>query len=669
VHPQAIVRVGRENPGHSRRHRYDGTRRRGSPAADRINPTGIKPNARCNATGRRQRIRKAPARAPADRVRPLGHRRLPGARTKITAEEFNHAYKREIQSIAQKFGRQLTPEQALANGIWKIAIDRLTANAAMDIHARELGVTASDRIVSAIIQTQHPEIFDADGRIDVDKYYKVIRQAGFRSVGEYEQARRQALWREQLMETLGANLVPQKYLLETLYRFRDETRVIEYIVPDFTKRIAVADPDDDQQQKFYESNKGRYMALEERHASLLLLPREEILSRTKVTDEEVKAAYEAAKESYNVPEKRRVAQLVFADKAAAEKAYAELSKAKDFNAAAEKLGYPPADIDLGLLTRAEMIDPKIAEAAFNLKPNTVSPPVEGLSVVLLRVSEIEPGKKRTLGEVKGEIGEHLATERGGKLASDLYEKVENLRAKSKGLKDIAAELKVPFQEIAIDRTGKAADGKEAIAHADRAKIAEALFNATEGVETEALELSDGGFAWFELGTVTPERQRPFEEVKAKVKADYILTERAKEMASRADKLVERLKGGEGFDAVARSLGAKVQRTPAVRRIVSPPPAGLTAFALQEAFRLPKGGAASAATADGKSRVIFRVAEVTPAPDPKAEQLDALKEDVAKQMRIDIGHQYIEGLRARYGVSTDRKALEKALGVASETETN
>ena len=582
----------------------------------------------------------------------------------ISVDDFNHAYKQEIDSVGQKLGRQLTPEQAKLLGIWKLTIDRLMATAAIDLHAQELGVTASDAIVGAIIRGQHPEIMDSSGRIDGNKYAKVIRQAGFRSVGEYERARRQALWREQLTETLGSSGLPQKYLLEALLRFRDEARVIEYIIPDFTKRITIAEPSEAQQKEFFESNKGRYTALEQRQANLLVLSRDEALSRAKVTDAEVKAAYEAAKESYDVPEKRRVAQLTFPDKAAAEKAYPELSKAKDFKAAAEKLGFPAADIDLGLLTRAEMIDPKIAEAAFKLKANTVSAPVEGqFSVVLLRVSEIEGGKKRTFEEAKGEIRERLAIERVGKLVQEMYEKVENARVKDKKLKDIAAELKLPFQEIAaINRTGKAPEGKDVIAHADATKIAEAIFNATEGVETEILELSDGGFAWFELGGITPERQRPFEEVTAQVKADYVQAERAKEIASLAAKLVERLKGGEGLDAVAKSLGAKIQRAAPIKRTTSPPPQGLTAVALQEAFKLAKGGAASAPTADAKSRAIFSMADCAAAPAPTPEQVDALKEDVAKQMRVDILTQYVGGLRTRYGGSYNEKALLQALGV-------
>ncbi len=83
-------------------------------------------------------------------------------------------------------------------------------------------------------------------------------------------------------------------------------------------------------QEFYEQNKRQYIALEHRKANLLLLTRDEALSRISVTDDEIKAAYEAAKETYNIPEKRRIAQLTFPDKAAADKAYAELVKGQEF---------------------------------------------------------------------------------------------------------------------------------------------------------------------------------------------------------------------------------------------------------------------------------------------------------------------------------------------------
>ncbi len=188
-------------------------------------------------------------------------------KTQISVDDFRHAYQQEIEVRRRaSSAAQLTPEQAKLLGVPEArASTRLIGDAPRSTCTpRSSGsrppTPSSARSSGASIRT----IIDAKGRIDGNKYRQVIRQAGFRSVGEYERARRRDLWREQLTETLGANPVPQKYLLEVLYRFRDEQRAIEYIIPDFTKRITVADPSEKQQQEFYESNKGKYVAFEER---------------------------------------------------------------------------------------------------------------------------------------------------------------------------------------------------------------------------------------------------------------------------------------------------------------------------------------------------------------------------------------------------------------------
>ena len=119
--------------------------------------------------------------------------------------------------------------------------------------------------------------------------------------------------------------------------------------------------------------------------------------------------------------------------------------------------------------------------------------------------------------------------------------------------------------------------------------------------------------------VTPEKQKTFEEVKAEVKAGAVEADRRKEITALAAKLVERLAKGETLEALAKETGAKVEKTAAVTRNTSPP--GLPQNAVQQAFALPKGGATSAPTADGKARIILRVADVIPAPPPTPEQTE------------------------------------------------
>jgi peptidyl-prolyl cis-trans isomerase D len=580
-------------------------------------------------------------------------------KTRITAEEFRQTYEEEMQSVAGRLGRRLTPEQAKLVGIHTRALTRLVGFGAIDLNAEELRITVSDQLVGNIIRGD-AGFKGLTGQFDRQKFREAISKLGYRSENQYIKDRHRDIVREQLTETIGSGILPSRPVLQAFHSYREETRTAEYLIPDLAKLVKLPDPDDAKLAAFYEENKRKYVALESRKANVLLLSREQGMKRVTITDEELKAAYEAAKDSYSVPEKRRVAQMTFPDMAAAEKAHAELSKAKNFAEAAAKLGFPAKEIDLGLLTRAEMIDPKIADITFGLKKNELSKPIQGaFSIALVRVSDIEAGKQKTLADVTSEIKDRLAGDRVGQVLGDLHDKVEAERAKGRPLREIAAELKLPFLEVPdITRTGGDGAGKTAIEHADAGRMAEAIFAATPGVETEILDLTNGGYAWFDLVGVTPERQRPLEEVKAAVRTDFLEAEKRKEVESLAAKQVERIKNGESMEAVAKELGAKLERAEGLKRTA--PSTALPAAALQEIFALPKGGAASVATADGKARIIYRVAEVKAAPPPTPEQLAALSTDVARQMRIDTLEQYVAGLRTRYGFTVNEKAFAQLL---------
>ena len=450
-------------------------------------------------------------------------------------------------------------------------------------------------------------------------------------------------------------------MLETLYRYREERRVIEFFTPDFDKLITLAEPEESKLTEYYEQNKARFTAPERRKINVLALTRDAAKQRTSVSEEELKAGYDADKEKFNIPEMRRITQLTFPDKAAAEAAYAELSKAGNLAEAIAKLGFKESDIELGLLAKRDMIDGKIAAAAFALPKDELSQPVDGqFATVLLRVTEIVPGKQRSFEDVKGEISDRLVEERANLELQALHEAIENDRYSGKPLREIAEKLKLPFLEIAdIDRTGKTADGKPAVAEADAAKVAQAAFSGNAGIEAEAVELADGGYAWVDVLQVTPEQQKTFPEVAAEVKTQFLDQQRRSEVSSLATKFVDRLNQGEAFEAVAIAADAKAEKTNPVTRSTSPP--GLTANAVQQAFTLPKGRAASAPTTDGKGRSIIRVSEIIPAPAPTPEQTAALKTELNRQLQTDILAEYIAGLQARYGLTLNQEALKQALG--------
>ena len=579
--------------------------------------------------------------------------------SQISVEEYRQAYQEEMASLTRRLGRRLTNEQAKLLGVEQRALSRLISAAALDHHAHDLKLALSDQSIAEIIRND-PGFQGPDGKFSKELFQNFLRQIGL-SERHYVQTRRQEELREQLTDSLLAGVAPPQAMIEALFRYREERRVLEFFTPDFDKLIKLAEPDDNKLREYYSENKGRFTAPERRKINVLLLTRDAAKQRISVSEDELKAAYEADKEKFNIPEMRRITQLTFPDKAAAEKAYAELSKAQNFGEAVGKLGFKEGDIELGLLAKRDMIDGRIADAAFALKKDELSPPIDGqFATVLLRVSEIVPGKQRSFEEVKGEINDRLAEERANLELQNLHESVENDRYSGKPLKEIGEKLKLPFLEIAeIDRAGKTADGKPAIEQADAAKIAQAAFTGNAGVEAEAVELPDGGYAWVDVLQVTPEKQKAFEEVAAEVKTQYLEQERRSEVAKLTAKFVDRLNQGEAFDSVASEAGGKAEKTNPITRSTSPP--GLTANAVQLGFTLPKGRAASAPTSDNKGRSVLRVVEIIPAPAPTPEQTATLRDELSRQLQTDILGEYLAGLQARYGLSLNQEALRQALG--------
>ncbi len=580
-------------------------------------------------------------------------------KSKITADEFQRAYQTELNQMSQQFGRRLTPEQARMIGIESRVLSRLIGTSALDQKTRQLGMTISDATVADEIRND-PMFFGLDGKFSKPAFDAFLRQNGFSEQG-YIVARRGEDMREHLTDSLLTGAVVPQTMIDTLHRYREETRVIEFVTIDPAKVVKVADPEDAKLKEYYEANKQRFVVPEVKKIAALLLPFSDMQKRVSIPDDEIRATYETDKEKFNTPEKRRLQQLTFPDKAAAEKAFAVLSKAKDFPAEAAKLGFKETDLDLGILTKRDMIDAKMADAAFALKKDELSKPIEGqFAVALLRATEIVAGKQRTLDEVKDEIKDRLAADRAKTDIQALHDKIDDERSAGKSLKDTAAKFQLTLKEVAaIDRQGNGPDGKPVPDFADGARLALAAFGGNAGSEADAIELGDGGYAWLDTLGTTPEKQKPFEEVQSDVKTGWLDTEKLKELGSQTAKFVERASKGETFEALTKEIGGKVEKTNAITRNTSPQ--GLAQTAVAQAFTLPKGGVLSATSADNKSRTLMRVLDVIAAPAATPEQTEKIKTELKRQIQSDTLNAYVSGLQTQLGFNVNDAAVRQSLG--------
>ena len=581
-------------------------------------------------------------------------------KTKISAEQFQQAYNQELEQASRQYRQRISPQIGARIGLDRNALANLMGTTALDLQAQDLGLTLSENQIAESVRLD-PNFRGFDGKFSKAAFDNFLRQTGLSERG-YLRVRRQEEVRGQLTDAVLVNTrVPQTYI-DLAHNWREETRVVEHVTLDPAKVVTVVEPDDAKLQAYYDTNKSKFMQPEYRKASVLLLTRADMMARVPVTDEEIEAAYAADKSKFDLPEKRRVFQLPFPDAAAADKAYGELSKAKNFIEAAAKLGFKESDIDLGTITRKDMIDAKAADAAFALKKDEISKPfAASFTTVIVRVTDIEPGRVKPLDEVKSVLQELLANERLSREIGALHDKVDDLRSGGKSLKEAGATHKLNYQEIdAIDQSGKGPDGKVALDHPEAARIALALFATSQGLESEASQLGDGGYAWVDVLGVTPAKQKTLDEVKAEAKTLWLAEDKQRQIIDAAGKFVERLNKGGALETIAKELGAKVEKTTAFTRATSPQ--GLSAAAVQVAFARPKGGVQAAASVDGASRALIRVADVIAAPAATKEQSDKLKAELSRQFQNDQLNAYVLGLQNRFGTTLNPAALAQALGM-------
>jgi peptidyl-prolyl cis-trans isomerase D len=583
-------------------------------------------------------------------------------KTEISTDAFQQALQVEISNLSRQFGRRLTVDQARALGIDQRVISRLVGTAAIDNHARELGLYLSDATIAEAIRND-PGFQGVGGTFNRDAFVEILRQNGL-TEQRYFAERRSDEVRQQITGTLTSGNVPPDMMIDTLHRYRGETRTVALFTLDPEVSGKVVDPDEAKMKAYYEQNKRQFMAPEYRKVPLILLTDAEVRKRIDVSDADMKALYEQEKETFATPERRKIQQLSFPDRAAAEKALATLKAAASFDDGLKALGLKDSDIELGALTKRDMIDAKIADAAFKLEKDQLSEVVQGtFANVILRVTEIAPGKQSTFDEVKDRLRDRIAGERAGRALQDLHDRVDDARAGGGSLKEIAERLKVPFMEIeATDKQGLAPDGKPAIDNPDAAKIFASAFIGGGGLDREAVELESGGYAWVDVAGVTAERQKPFEEVQDAVKAAWIEAEKRTALNTAAQAIVDRINKGAALEDVAKELNLEVKLAQPVTR--SEQTEGLTRPAVQRAFSLARGSAAAVETADGKSRTIIVVRAVVDPPPPTAEQRDALRKDLERQLQSDSIGAYVNALQTKLGFTINEAVYRRAMGLES-----
>jgi len=581
--------------------------------------------------------------------------------TEISTEQFRQTYNDRLQQIGRQFGRPLTPDQARAFGIDRQVLQQVIAEAALDEDARRLGLGQSDEATMKSILAD-PNFKGTNGAFDPNRFQQVIRQFGFTEQRFLAEQRKVAL-RRQIAGTVTAGLAPSNTMLQVASQFQNEQRSIDYLKLTDAQVGTIEPPSSEALAAFYDDHKAQFRAPEYRKVAFVAVTPESIAKWTEVSDEDARKLFDERKDKLSTPEKRQVSQIVFPTADEAQAARTKIAEGASFDDIATQRGLKPADVELGLVSKADMLDPAVANAAFALPLNEVSQPIKGaFGTALVKVGKIEPGVQASYESVAPTIKRDVALERARAKVQEMHDKMEDARAGGANVVEAAKTLGLNAVTIeALDRSGRGPDGQPVKDIPQGLELATSAFNSDVGVDTESINFQNG-YVWFDVLGVTPSRERSLDEVKDQVEARWRAEQVTSRLRTLAAELVQKL-GTDGKLADVAPQGVKVETATGLKREGTTP--GVPANVVEAVFRTAKDGFGQSQAGTGNEWFVYRVTDVTiPPVDLASADVKKLKDALVQRMNDEQVGEYIAWLEKDIGTKINDQAVAQATGAAT-----
>ncbi|ABS64774.1 PpiC-type peptidyl-prolyl cis-trans isomerase [Parvibaculum lavamentivorans DS-1] len=575
---------------------------------------------------------------------------------KIDAATYQVELRNEMNQFSQRLGQPLSLDQARQFGIDRAALSRLISLAALDGAASDLGLAVGDEAVGIDITTD-PNLQGPFGRFDRDLFRQSLQQNGI-SEERFIEQRRRAMSRKQVIEVIQVGVAAPEALIEMVSRFQEETRVAGYVILPQSLVGEIADPDEETVQKFYEAGASAFTLPETRDFSIMVLEPEDVTRTMAVSEEDLQAAYEQRRGEYDVPERRDVHQITFASEEEANEALTKLRGGENVETVVKGLGLTMKDVDLGKVSRDDMLSPELADAAFSLEGTGYSEPVRGpLGWSILHVTGIEPGKPSTYEDVKEELRAAIELELARDQIYDIQNTIEDARAGGEPLADVAKRYNLTVRSIdGITADGKTRNG-DTVELPELPDLLNTVYENQQGDQIPPLDSGKDGYYWVEIDAVNPAELQPLDEVRDRVVSIWKQQKRADDLEALATSLVERGNAGESFEKIAAEYGRSVLSTPPLQRYAQNDTFSRTA--VTRLFAAPEGGFTFGPVGLGDSLIVMQVKDVrSPQLDANSDKYKETRTTLVDAIQADMLQTFVVGYQQELGVEVNNTLFQQ-----------
>jgi len=574
----------------------------------------------------------------------------------VTTEEFITAFQSDLVSLQQQAGRAVSIPEARQLGREQVVLARLSTRKALNAEAASMGLSASPDAVRKAIQTA-PVFQGPDGTFNRYSYESVLRREGL-NTQEYEDGVRQDLARNAMMQAVGAGTAAPRALAEALHLYRNQQRVLDYILLSKSDAEDPGEPTDDQVAAFHTDNADRFSAPDYRALSWVALTPDIMADAVEVSRQRIEEAYERRLGEFTAPATRTLDQMLFDEEEGAIEVKARLAAGEDLADILEERGETARDISLGTVTQGELPS-GLDEAAFAATETGIVGPVRtAFGWTLLNLREVKEAVVTPLADVEDDIRRDLALVEARDLILEESVAMDDEIAGGATLPQIAERTAAVFGKIeAVDAEGRGADGEPVADLPGIAGFMNAAFEAAPDEEHVLVEADGGAFYSLAVDGITPATLRPLDDVRDEVIAAWKDAQRTQALTEMAEAIDARLAEGATLAAIAAELGEDVATTRPLRRSDQVPP--LTREIVQRLFRAEVGAPVNGEA--GSDYVVGTLAEIV-AGDAQTEMaaVDSTAERYSTQFANDVVQTFSRNAIERHPLLLYPAAIDETL---------
>jgi peptidyl-prolyl cis-trans isomerase D len=435
----------------------------------------------------------------------------------ISQGEFADELRRQQDQLRRMFGGAVDPAMLDSPQMHRSVLEamigqRLVASEAARAHM----FLSREAVIDAI--TGAPE-FQEDGKFSPAKYSAYLASQGVTDQGNVANLQTQIPLARMAGAIADTAIAPRTVVakINALEAQRREVSDARFDVKQFLPQVKVSD---EQVKAYYEANQADFRMPERVRVEYVVLSAETLARQDPPSESEVRAAYDARASQMRVEEQRRASHILVKAREEAEKLLNEVRKAPNrFPELAKQHSQDPGSAqkggDLGWFGRGMMVKP-FEEAAFKLAQNEMQLVESEFGFHVLRLTGIQAGKTRSYEEVKKEIADEVARQKGQRKFAEAAETFSNMvYEQSDSLKGAAERFKLPIQT-----TGWIAkSARQELGALDNPKLLSALFSADalkNKRNTDAIEVAPNTLVAARVLEHQPPAQRKLEEVKGEI---------------------------------------------------------------------------------------------------------------------------------------------------------